>query len=113
MSREKHRFSAGWNVSYEFPDGSSGLWVESGGQLIQKHELGVVNQRKRNEQPLFLSSGEGHKPGVTLFTEIELVQNAVGIDGGFIERCPQGHGFPDLDTLLELSLLQLHADAVL
>jgi hypothetical protein len=94
----------------ESPDRAAGLRIEAGGELVEEHDVGLVDQRERDEEPLLLAAGERHEPGVALAVESESCQERVRVGDAGVERPPEIHGFPDLDALLELRLLVLHAD---
>ena len=96
----------------EIPDRPPGLRVEPRRQLVEEHELGLVDQRERDEEPLLLAARQRHEPGVALGVESEPREQRVGVDDARVERRPEVDGLPDLDPLLELGLLMLHADAL-
>src|ERR1035438_4954176 len=54
MSGHKDRLTAVTDAAHEFPDHPPRLRVEPSGQLIQKHDLRIVDQRQGDEQPLLL-----------------------------------------------------------
>ena len=98
----------------QVPDRPPGLRVKPRGQLIEKDNLGIVDQCKSNKQPLFLASGEIHEPGAALVGEAELFEQPLAIDFLLpVKRCPQVYRLPDLDSLLQLSLLQLNPNSLL
>src|SRR5579871_45146 len=66
MSRQKNSFAALANAAHEAPNRAPRLRVQPRGQFVEKHHLRIVDQRKRNEQSLLLSSGEGHEPSIPL-----------------------------------------------
>ena len=102
------------DAANQIPDRPARLRVEAGRQLVEKHHLGVVDERQRDEQPLLLPAGERHEPGVPLLGEPELREKPLAFRcGPAVEREPQIDGFPHLDPLLQLRLLQLDADALL
>jgi hypothetical protein len=45
---------------------SSIRWVETGGQLVEKHYFWIVDQRKSDKQSLFLTTGKVHELGAPL-----------------------------------------------
>ena len=110
---QEHGLAAGAHAAHQFPDGAAGLRVESGGQLVEEHHLRVVDERQGDQQPLLLAARQRHEPGVALVAQAELLEQAVAVDGGAVERCPQPDGLAHRDALLELRLLQLHADPLL
>src|SRR5260370_19867105 len=59
MSGQEYRGPAIADAPHEVPDRASGLRIETGRQLVEKNDLGVVDERQRNEQPLLLAAPEG------------------------------------------------------
>ena len=113
VRRQKDRLAALADAAHEIPDRPPRLRVESGRQLVEKHQLRVVDERERDEEPLLLAAGQRHEPGVPLVAQAELLDQAIAVHRLPIERRPEADGFPDLDPLLELRLLELHADPLL
>src|ERR1700733_89028 len=114
MSGQENRLAALADAAHQFPDRAPRLRVEPGGQLIEKNNFGIVDQRKRNEQPLLLASGEIHEPGVSLIREAKLLEQAFTVRRLLlVKRGPQVYRFPNFDSLLQLGLLQLNPDAIL
>jgi hypothetical protein len=54
VCRQEHRLASIADAADEIPDRAARLRVEACGQLVEKHHFGVVDQRKRDEQALFL-----------------------------------------------------------
>ena len=98
---------------HQVPDGAPRLRVESRGELVEEHHLGVVDERERDEEPLLLPAREAHERGIALFRESELLEQGATVDRARVERRPEIDRFPDADTLLQLRLLELDADALL
>jgi len=69
---KKHGLAALADASHQIPDCPPRLRVKPGGQLVEKNDFRIVNQRKRNKQPLLLASGKIHKPCVPLIGEAKL-----------------------------------------
>ena len=113
MCRQEDRLAAVAYIAHQIQDGPASLRVEPRGQLVQEHQLRVVDQRQRDEQPLFLITRERHEPGVALVGEPQLVEQPVAVDRRGVERCPEVDRLPDLDPFLELGLLELYTDSVL
>ena len=80
MRRQEHGLAAGADAAHEIPDGAAGLRIEPGRQLVEKHHLGIVDERERDEQPLLLSARQRHEPGVPLVGEAELLEQAIAVD---------------------------------
>src|SRR5438067_1665660 len=112
MSRQENRLAAIADPAHQVPDGSPRLRIEPGGQLIEEYDFRIVDQGQGDKQALFLSAGEGHEPGVAFVGEAELFEQPVAVERLWVERSPEVHSFPDFDSLLELRLLELHADPV-
>src|SRR5664279_1561387 len=114
MGCQENCLAAFANAAHQFPDCAAGLGVKPGGQFIEKHHLGIVDQRKGNKQPLLLTSREIHEPGATLVGEAEQLKKTLTIHCFLpVKRCPQVDRLPNLDSLLQLRLLKLHSDALL
>src|SRR5579872_2167096 len=114
MSGQKHGLAALPDTSHQIPDGPARLRVQSCGQLVEKHHLRIVNQRKGNKQPLLLASGEVHEPSAPLIGEAELFQQ-VFADNRFllVQRSPEVYRLPNLDSFLQLRRLELNPNAFL
>ena len=110
---QHHRLASGPNGADKIPDGVSRLRIESGGELIEEHDIGIVDERQRDEKALLLSARQGHEPGVTLLPQTKLLEQVVAIDRCRVERLPEVDRLPHFDTFLELRLLKLHPDPVL
>ncbi len=59
------------------PDRAPRLRIEAGRELVEEHDLGVVDERERDEQPLLLAAGERHEPRVALLGKPELIEQPV------------------------------------
>ena len=113
VGRQEHRLAAIADAAHEIPDGPPRLRVETGRQLVEEHELGIVDQGERDEQTLLLPARQRHEPGVALRGQAQLIEEAVAVHGRAIEGGPEVHRLPHLDALLELRFLQLDADPLL
>src|SRR5262245_20830548 len=114
MRGEEHRLAARADAAHQLPDGAPRLRIEPGGQLVEEHDVRIVDERERDEEPLLLTAGQRHEPRVALVGETELFEepHAVGPRSS-VERSPEIDGLPHFDPLLELRLLELNADALL
>src|ERR1700681_3100015 len=112
MRREEHRRAPLSYSSHQTPDRATRLRVEASGKLVEKHHLGLVNERECDEESLLLATRERHEPGIALGFEPEAGEERVCIYDAGIERPPEIDRFPDFDPLLEVRLLVLHADAL-
>src|SRR4029079_8540613 len=110
VRREEDRLAAAPDAVDQVPDGPPGLRIKSGCELVEEHHLGIVDERERDEEPLLLSARETHERRVALFAEPELVEQRAPVDRARVERSPQVDRLPHADTLLQLGLLELHAD---
>ena len=79
MCGEEHRLSAPPNAANQIPDSAPRLRIEPRRQLIEKHQLRIVDQRERDEETLFLSARQRHEPGVPLVAEPELLQEPIAV----------------------------------
>ena len=79
MRGHEHGLAAFADAAHQIPDRTARLRVEPGRQLVEKHELGIVDQRQRNEQPLLLAARERHEPGVPLLGQPELLEEPSAI----------------------------------
>src|ERR1017187_5943239 len=73
----------------------------------------LIDQRQGDEQPLLLPAGERHEPCAPFVGEPELFQKLIAVHRLRVQRRPEIHCLPNLDSLLELRLLELHANPVL
>ena len=80
VRRQEDRLAAVPDAAHQIPDRPSRLRVQTRRQLVEEHELGVVDERERDEQPLLLTARQGHEPGVALVTQAQLVQKTIAID---------------------------------
>ena len=71
---EKHSLSALPDASHQLPDSASRLRIETRRQLVEEHKLGIVDQRENDEEPLFLTSRQGHEPRISLVCETKLLE---------------------------------------
>ena len=111
---QKDRLAARSDTADQLPDCTPRLRVQTGRQLVEKHDFRIVDESERDEEPLLLPARQRHEPGVALVCEPELLEQAFAIGHRpSIERGPQVDRLPHFDALLELRFLQLHADSIL
>src|SRR5512141_2059799 len=113
MGRHEDRLASLADAANQIPNRAPRLRIEPRRQLIEKYDLGVVDESERDEEPLLLATGERHEPRLALFRETELIEQVFAVHRLRIERRPEVDGLPDLDPLLELRLLKLYADPIL
>ena len=113
MRRQKYRGATISYARHEGPDGATRLRIEPGGELVEEHDLWLVDERERDEEPLLLAARERHEPRVAFLAQPELIDEPIAVDRMTIERRPERHGLANFDALLQLRRLQLHADAFL
>src|SRR5215218_10002690 len=89
MGGEENRFSARANAPYQLPYRSPRLWIEPCCQLVEKHQLRIVDQRQRDEQPLLLAARQRHEPGIPLVAEPELLEEAVAVYRLLVQGRPE------------------------
>src|SRR5689334_1533457 len=93
--------AAGANVAHQIPDLSPSLRIEAGSELVEKDDLGIVDQSERDEETLLLPARQRHEPRVAFLGEAELLEEMIADGNRFlVKRCPQVHRLPDLDSLL-------------
>ena len=80
MRGQEDGFAALPNVANQIPNRAPRLRVETGGQFIEEHHLRVVDQRQRDEEPLFLLARQRHEPRVTLVAQAQLFDQASAVD---------------------------------
>ena len=73
VRRQHHGLAARLQPLDDLPQRATCLRVEAGRRLIEKDELGVVDQRQGNGQALLLAAREIHGPGIGAFAEIDHV----------------------------------------
>src|SRR6266550_2860903 len=88
MRRQKYRGAAVSDAGHERPDRATRLRVEPGRELVEEHDLGLVDERERDEEPLLLSARERHEPRVALGFQPEPREERVGIYDAVVERSP-------------------------
>src|ERR1700723_3998899 len=114
MSCQENRLAPLADAANQIPDSAPGLRVQTGGQLVQEHPLRIVDQRKRDEQPLLLPARQGHEPGIPLFDQAKLFEQTLAVDCILLaERGPKVDRLPHFDSFLQLRLLELNSNAVL
>ena len=53
------------NVAHEIPDLATRLRIQPGGELVEKDDLGIIDQGEGDEESLLLSAGERHEPRIS------------------------------------------------
>ena len=94
------------------PEGAPGLWIESGGGLVEEHQLGVVHQRERDREPLLLAARELARLAVALLLEADDREHALGAPVGRLPVEPgiQIEQLARRQPLEERGRLELNAD---
>ena len=113
VRRQEHGLPAVADAAHHLPDHAACLRIEAGGQFVEQHHVRVVDEGQRDEQPLLLTAGQRHEPGVPLVGQPEAIEERLAVDGVGIERRPEVDRLPHLDALLELRLLELDPDPLL
>src|SRR5690242_6770823 len=98
------------DLSDQIPGGVPRARVQARGQLVEEHHLRVPDQGQRDEQALLLAAGELGEPGVRLSGQAPALEQLVPVGRVRVERGVQLERLAYLQLLLELGLLQLHAD---
>src|SRR5215470_171205 len=94
----------------QVPGGVPRARVQPGGQLVQEHHLRVSDQGQRDEQALLLAAGELGELGVRLPGQAPALEQLAPVGRVRVERGVQLERLAHPQLLLELALLQLHAD---
>src|ERR1700722_9103032 len=114
MSGQENCLAALADIAHQVPDGAPRLRVQSGGQLVEKYHLRIVDQRKRNEQSLLLPAREGHEPCTPLVDQAKLFEQPFTVCRFLpIKGRPEVYRLPHFDPLLQLRLLELNSDPLL
>src|ERR1700730_15048774 len=114
MCSQENGLAALADSAHQVPDGAPRLGVQPGGQLVQKHQFRIVDQRKCNEQSLLLAARESHEPGIPLVDKAKLFEQVFAVDRiPLVKRCPEVYRLPHFDAFLELRLLQLNSNSLL
>src|SRR5688572_28662632 len=74
VRRQKHRLAARADAAHQVPAGTARLRIEPGGQLVEKDDVGIVDEGEDDEEALPLAAGQGHESRVTLVAESELIE---------------------------------------
>src|SRR5438445_7246935 len=97
MGREEHRRPPVSDAGHQTPDRATRLRVEPGGELVEEHNLGFVDESEGDEEPLLLAAREVHEPRVTLGFESKPREQPVTIYHAGVERPPEVHRLPYFD----------------
>src|SRR5439155_8450691 len=90
VSCEKYRGATVSDAGHEGPDRAPRLRIESRRELVEEHDLRLVDEGQRDEEPLLLSARERHEPRVALGFQPKPCEERVGIsDVGAVERSPE------------------------
>src|SRR5262245_26384245 len=54
VGRQEHGLAARADAAHQLPDRAARLRIETGGQLVEKDHVRIVDERERDEQPLLL-----------------------------------------------------------
>ena len=93
---------------HEVPDRAPCLRIEAGRQLIEQHHLGIVNQGQCDEERCFCPPESVMNQASRLSARPRRSSSASPSTGAD-KAMPQIDRLPHLDSLLKLSLLELHA----
>src|SRR5579871_3325611 len=81
MSGQENGLAALANAAHQLPNRAPRLRVQARRQFVEKNQLGIVDQRKRDEQSLFLAAREGHKPGISFVDKAKLFEQQFAVGG--------------------------------
>lgn len=90
----------------------TGFCVKPGGQLVQKHKLRLRDQCKYDKKPLAFATRKTFYRNFCFVANAELLAKCVPIGGIAVETRGFLTKFGNLDLLLIVALLKLHADAL-
>ena len=96
----------------DLPELASRLGVEPGGRLIEEEQLGAVDQRAGDREPLFLPAGQRADAGATLFLELHEREHLVHRVGAPVEAAEQRDRLRDRELVAELGVLELDAETL-
>src|ERR1700728_304051 len=114
MSSQENGLAALANAAHQIPNRAPRLRVQPRCQFVEKHDLRIVDQRKRDEQSLLLAAREGHEPGIPLVDKAKLFEQPFAVCGILpVKGSPQVYRFPNFDRLLQLRLLELNPNPLL
>jgi hypothetical protein len=95
----------------QIPRGMPGGRVQASRHLVEKDQLGAVDQGQRDEQPLALATGQVGKMRIALVVQSPLRHEPVRVAGAGHERREPPQRLPHLDPLRERRFLQLASGA--
>ena len=110
VRREQHRRAAFTNPPHQLPDLAPRLRVEAGRELVEQHDLGLVDERQRDERALLLPARQLPKRYAGALREAEAREQMRPRAPFRIEGREEIERLPDLQPVRQRRVLQLHAD---
>ena len=98
------------DVAVEF---AAGMGIEAGRRLVEKDDLGIVDERQRQGEPLLLPAGQRIERRVRLLGERETIEQGLRRRSARIEAAVQRERLTRRDLVLEGSALESGADLLL
>ena len=110
VGREKDRLPAVLESLEHIPDLASGVRVEPGRRFVEKDDLGIVDQRGGDPEPLLEAAGEGVELSVGFVAQVGEVHQRVDVDLAteYARVVPQA--FAHGDPVERAEVLRKHAD---
>ena len=96
----------------DFPHAPARLRIEARGRLIEEEQVGLIDERAGEREPLLLSAGEVLVPCVPFLLEPDFGQHVVDGPAPAVESRKEGDRFEHGHLLFELRLLELDANAL-
>src|ERR1700722_1126560 len=101
------------DVLDQFPQIAARLWVKTRGGLIQEDDPRLVDQRRRDREPLLLPATQLLIFGLCLIPEIDGIQQLQRLDRLIIKTPKKFDEFRQWEPRIITGRLQLHADDLL
>ncbi len=92
------------------PEVAPGLWIESSRRLVEEHQVGIVDQSDREQQPLALAARELACISVQDLGQIAESDELFAIRGSAVEARKHGERLAHCLKVLECSRLKLDPD---
>ncbi len=110
VGREKDRFPPIANMFDQFPHRPAGLRIEAGRELVQKNDLGIVDESESDKQALLLSPREFAEGSIQFLSQAELIQERLPIRRPPVKGGKKVGNLPDSEPVRERAFLQLDTD---
>src|SRR6202521_173550 len=97
----------------QLPQVASSLRIEPGGGLVEEEDLRLVDERRRDAEPLLLPTGQLADRRARLLGEVNLLEDRDGIDGPVVQGREHIEQLEQAQAIEEGGRLELHADQAL